>query len=421
MTVHSPSINPLVRFVRNHPILTSVFAVAVGMGCIWFIPTGSDIYGMIPVRLVLAALMLAIMAIAGGTAAIKPSCKGLGYEMTWGLYMLAFAFGLGMVAFLLMPLTGAQAVTDWPLQLLALILLCLCVGVFEEGLFRGILLNGLLAKIGGTKRGIVTAILVSALLFGFAHVAPSFLVGDVYNPATAGQAILKTLQGAFMGFLFAVLYLRSHNFWGIVALHGLNDFFVLIQSAVFTTSLEFQYVSSTPDSAEEAAQLFAMLFAVVMYAPLLAIGILQIRKVHGSDFGIFVEEWNPRSVAILNDPKLTCAQAYASACPQPQCFQPNSQPYPQPYSQPYPQPYPAQYPQTYAQQYPQTNMQPYPQPYAQPCPQQYPQQNPHPSQYPSQGPCPPIQSQEIQTSQASPHGTQNAGWNNSDQPGPHGR
>ena len=48
-------------------------------------------------------------------------------------------------------------VSDWPLQLALVIMLCLLVGTFEEGLFRGIVFSGLLARFGETRRGLIGA------------------------------------------------------------------------------------------------------------------------------------------------------------------------------------------------------------------------------------------------------------------------
>ena len=87
-------------------------------------------------------------------------------------------------------------VSDWPLQLALVIMLCLLVGTFEEGLFRGIVFSGLLARFGETRRGLIGAVIVSSLIFGFVHVTPSIMNGQVVTGLDMAQAALKTCKPA---------------------------------------------------------------------------------------------------------------------------------------------------------------------------------------------------------------------------------
>ena len=108
-------------------------------------------------------------------------------------------------------------VSDWPLQLALVIMLCLLVGTFEEGLFRGVVFSGLLARFGETRRGLIGAVIVSSLIFGFVHVTPSIMNGQVVTGLDMAQAALKTLQAGILGAFLAALFLKTRNIWGIAA------------------------------------------------------------------------------------------------------------------------------------------------------------------------------------------------------------
>lgn len=104
------------------------------------------------------------------------------------------------------------SVSDLSLLLVA----TLFVGVAEEGMYRGYILNTIEKK-SGTKK----ALLYSSLLFGLLH-SVNFL---------AGQKLLTTVTQIFItaaiGYAFAVLYLKSgRNLLLVMLLHGVYDFLV---------------------------------------------------------------------------------------------------------------------------------------------------------------------------------------------------
>ena len=72
-----------------------------------------------------------------------------------------------------------------PPDLAGVALLCLSVGLYEEALFRVLLLGGLLSGRGAARNGVVTAVLVSSVAFGAAHVA---LEGEARPPGPCPDA-----------------------------------------------------------------------------------------------------------------------------------------------------------------------------------------------------------------------------------------
>jgi membrane protease YdiL (CAAX protease family) len=87
------------------------------------------------------------------------------------------------------------------------ITVCILAPVIEEILFRGLLLRGLL------QNGIspVVSIVLSAVLFGAAHLNPWQFMG-----------------AGFLGAIFGFVYYRTRSLWLCVFLHGLNNLIAFV-------------------------------------------------------------------------------------------------------------------------------------------------------------------------------------------------
>ena len=93
------------------------------------------------------------------------------------------------------------------------------VGVFEEFLVRGLMLNVLLEKIHNDRfKGKITAVILSSLFFGAIHLLNLFSTPQMLN-ATIAQVFYATFIGVFLG----ALYLRTNNIWVVVFYHAIYD------------------------------------------------------------------------------------------------------------------------------------------------------------------------------------------------------
>lgn len=101
------------------------------------------------------------------------------------------------------------------------LLLVIFVGVFEETLFRGIVLHGLEIRFGP-----VIALLGSSVLFGAMH----------YVNWVGGQDLLSThrqvIHAGLSGILYGAIALRCRSIWPGVFLHSLWDFTVFANGAL---------------------------------------------------------------------------------------------------------------------------------------------------------------------------------------------
>lgn len=93
------------------------------------------------------------------------------------------------------------------------------VGIFEEFLFRGLILNTLLEKTKHLQyKGMIWSLLISSLLFGLVHLLNLF-----DNPEEINSTIAQTVGSIFIGVFLGALYLRCKNIWVVVFYHTLID------------------------------------------------------------------------------------------------------------------------------------------------------------------------------------------------------
>jgi membrane protease YdiL (CAAX protease family) len=95
--------------------------------------------------------------------------------------------------------------------------------LFEEVLFRGVILYALVRVWGDSRRGLVMSAMVSALLFGLLHLLNIFS-GDV------GEVLMTTLASFFSGIWWAAMVLRWKSIWPVVVLHGFGNFVVNLKA-----------------------------------------------------------------------------------------------------------------------------------------------------------------------------------------------
>ena len=91
------------------------------------------------------------------------------------------------------------------------ILTMLCVGFLEEVIFRGLLFGAM------RENNEKVAILVSSLTFGVGHMI------NLFNGSGIGLLanLLQVVYATAAGFLFVMIYIRSHSLWIPIASHGI--------------------------------------------------------------------------------------------------------------------------------------------------------------------------------------------------------
>lgn len=91
------------------------------------------------------------------------------------------------------------------------------VGIAEEFVYRGAILNTLMKHYGKNTKGVYIAIIISSLLFSCMHLS------NIFAGVSVTGAIIQAIATVPMGMLFAAIYLRSRNIWAVAFLHGFID------------------------------------------------------------------------------------------------------------------------------------------------------------------------------------------------------
>ena len=185
---------------------------------------------------------------------------GKGFLLGWVIILLA---AVQFVSGLLSPFEGGF-LTPTPLYLITVILYPFIVsGLFEEVLFRGLVLKMLLKKMGDTKKGIIGAFAISAALFGIAH-----SVNLLWEEPLAVFSTIVFATGG--GFFLGAIYLRTKTLIAPILLHGILNLSGMIWWA-FTTE------GPTSTSATTLAD-FAVTFLIAVL-PLVIASYVLLRKV----------------------------------------------------------------------------------------------------------------------------------------------
>jgi membrane protease YdiL (CAAX protease family) len=113
----------------------------------------------------------------------------------------------------------------WPAPNALLIVACnaALVAVSEELMFRAVLLQGLLDRMG-----IWPAVLLSSALFGVVHTVNGLATGDLNG------ALWQSAAAFLQGVGYAAIRLRTRSVWPMTVVHGLWDF-ALVSSMLGAT------------------------------------------------------------------------------------------------------------------------------------------------------------------------------------------
>lgn len=133
-----------------------------------------------------------------------------------GILCMIIPLGLSMLENVV-PYLDKTPINNYSTILAKLILLNLCIGLFEEGLFRRIILRVLFKD--ESKKSLWLGFLFSSFLFGIIHIG-NFSVAPQRPLAISSQII----YAMFLGMLLSALYIKYKSFIGVVILHAFVDF-----------------------------------------------------------------------------------------------------------------------------------------------------------------------------------------------------
>lgn len=336
-----------------------IVAEVVGLYAGDLIPLGEDVTA----TLAGAVAAIVLCCLLGGSQLFN--ITGSSWKWAWHAMWWSIAIS-GAIALLdlydYISTDSLDIVGDWPWQLFLSLIFCLAIGFFEEGMCRGLVLNGLLSRMGTSRKGIVWACVISSIFFGILHVDIT-RIGDV-TALEFAQGVLKVVQTGMYGFALAAVVVKTGELVSVAFLHCLDDWLLFILTFVMGESLETEYVSSGTE--EGIATVIVYVVCIALYIPLVVRAAHSLKTCDVPNRGAFFRE---KTNAFAPQPAAVPAYGYAqqpAAAPVQQAYgyaqQPAVPAYQPPVAPVYQPPAAPAYPQqpaapvqapTYAQQAPQ--------------------------------------------------------------------
>jgi len=120
--------------------------------------------------------------------------------------------------FPILPLIGGEAVVDClPLDALLYVIGCLCIGLFEETAFRGLVFPLMLRRLGRGPKAVFLSIVATSGVFGLMH-----LVNLLEGGSPLG-VLMQVGYSFLIGGMCAIALLKTGSIWPAVLLHGVYD------------------------------------------------------------------------------------------------------------------------------------------------------------------------------------------------------
>lgn len=163
--------------------------------------------------------------------------------LRWVAYVLVVGLVAGVVA---VWRVESAAATDGSLvtRVVAVVLICLLTGVFEEGIFRVTALRAFAPAFEGGRAPLLKAAVASSVLFGVLHVSAADAVAAGSAVAWA-QVVCKPLQAALFGLVMAALFIRTRSLWAASLAHGLFNI-VYVGPLMLLAGVQTTYVTGNP-------------------------------------------------------------------------------------------------------------------------------------------------------------------------------
>lgn len=213
--------------LKNIVVVIVAFAVYKLMGTFCASQISDNVVKLFATEIVFVICSLCAAFFTNKLGEIKFSSKGFGKGFFVGLFVFVAAILRG-IFWIVNYINGKETITVSALAIVLFIISMLFVGIAEEMLFRGILLNGFLDFFGEiTTKSLRMAIFFSSLVFGLLHIF------NVTTGATLVGAVMQAINAIALGMVFGAIYVRSgKNIWSCIILHGFHDLASFINSGI---------------------------------------------------------------------------------------------------------------------------------------------------------------------------------------------
>lgn len=189
--------------------------------------------------------------------------KSFNYKITLKYILISWMF----LIYIVVNIEYVNITQDKIPLVIALVLSSLIIGLYEEVLFRGVILSLLLKKWGANRKQVYFAVVFGSLLFGLFH------LGNITSVESIIPVLTQVVYSTIMGIAFSAIFLRTNkNLLWCVILHGLYD---------LASGFGDLAPATTTESATAAINILPYISNMLLFIPLLVYGLLLLKKVKG--------------------------------------------------------------------------------------------------------------------------------------------
>lgn len=262
------------KIIKENPAVIMIISMFISTIGVTYFDIGTSLLGMIPNRLILGISIFGIMYIIIGKEVFIWQKKSGRYAFTRSICFLSYNCILSIVILFALH-SSNKLVDDWIYNVIVCLLLSLCVGFFEECLFRGIIVNGMVKIMPKTKSGVYSAIIISSFIFAAVHVY-RYIPDIMKNPTSIlVQMIYKIIILQISGMLLSVIYLKTKNIWVCMIIHAMFDFVAIAVLSVLGMGIPS---SINIHKIITLQKLIPYLFSIACVLPNLIIAIMIMKK-----------------------------------------------------------------------------------------------------------------------------------------------
>lgn len=146
----------------------------------------------------------------------------------------------------------------------------------EEFVFRGFILGAFLLNFPSTKRGILTSVLLSGLIFGLMHIINLW----TFEGRTVQGVLNQVYAATCLGIMYAATYLKTRSILTLGLLHFLSNFFSSITELNFNEIITQSAIVVDPSLANT---ILTEIFRIIIFGIPLIIGLFIINYTDQDD------------------------------------------------------------------------------------------------------------------------------------------
>lgn len=150
----------------------------------------------------------------------------------------------------------------------------------EEFVFRGFILGAFLLNFPSTKRGILTSVVLSGLIFGLMHIINLW----TFEGRTVQGVLNQVYAATCFGIMYAATYLKTRSILTLGLLHFLSNFFSNITELNFNEIITQSAIVVDPSLANT---ILTEIFRIIIFGIPLIIGLFLINYTDQDDLNKF--------------------------------------------------------------------------------------------------------------------------------------